>query len=99
MLSDVDSHHEDAGYETDEHLLFNVLLSAQDGSTSWAANKRFEISKLKFKFPRARTHELIRARSRLYRSQILQVNTLWKALDEIYTMHSFAQFSKYKHFR
>ena len=34
----------------------------------WAANKRFEISKFKFKFPRARTYELIRARSRLYRS-------------------------------
>ena len=27
----------------------------------WAANKRFEISKFKFKFPRARTFELIRA--------------------------------------
>ena len=31
-----------------------------------------------------------RARSRLHRSQILQVNTRWKALAEIYTMHSFA---------
>ena len=58
----------------------------------WAANKRFEISKFKFKFPRARTFELFRARSRLYRSQILQVNTRWKALAEIYTMHSFAPF-------
>ena len=58
----------------------------------WAANKRFEISKFKFKFPRARTYELIRARSRLYRSQILQVNSRWKALAEIYTMHSFAPF-------
>ena len=27
------------------------------------------------------------ARSRLYRSQLLQVNTRWKALAEIYTMH------------
>ena len=41
----------------------------------WALNKSFEISKFKFKFPRARTFELFRARSRLYRSQILQVNT------------------------
>ena len=32
-------------------------------------------------------------RSRLYRSQILQVNIRWKALAEIYTMHSFAPFS------
>ena len=35
----------------------------------------------------------MRARSRLYRSQILQVNIRWKALAEIYTMHSFAPFS------
>ena len=37
--------------------------------------------------------ERIRARSRPYRSQILQVNARWKALAEIYTMHSFALFS------
>ena len=30
------------------------------------------------------------ARSRLYRRRFLQVNTRWKALAEIYTMHSFA---------
>ena len=34
---------------------------------------------------------LYRARSRLYRSQILQENMRLKALAEIYTMHSFAQ--------
>ena len=34
---------------------------------------------------------LSEARSRLYRSQILQVNTRWKALVD-YTMHSFAPF-------
>ena len=33
---------------------------------------------------------LRRARSRRYRSQILQVNMRLKALAEIYTMHSFA---------
>ena len=60
---------------------------------NWAAKGRFEISMFKFKFPRARTYELIKARSRLYRIQILQVNTRWKALVEIYTMHSFAPFS------
>ena len=59
----------------------------------WAANKRFTILKFKFKFPIARTFELFRARSRLYRSQILQVNTRWKALAKIYTMHPFAPFS------
>ena len=34
--------------------------------------------------------ELQTARYRLYRSQILQQNMRWKALTEIYTMHSFA---------
>ena len=34
--------------------------------------------------------KLYKARSRLYRSQISQVNMRWKALAEIYTMHSFA---------
>merc|ERR1712182_48573 len=33
------------------------------------------------------------ARSRLYRRRFLQVNIRWKALAEIYTMHSFAPFS------
>ena len=32
------------------------------------------------------------ARSRLYRRRFFQVNTRWKALAEIYTMHSFAPF-------
>ena len=75
-----------------------LTASNMVGMVGWATNKRFEISKFKFKFPRARTYELIRARSRLYRSQTLQVNTRWKALAEIYTMHSFAPFSMLKNF-
>ena len=39
----------------------------------------------------ARSGKLERARSRLYRGQILQENMCLKALAEIYTMHSFAQ--------
>ena len=39
----------------------------------------------------SQTAKLWRARSRLYRSQILQVNMRLKALAEIYAMHSFAQ--------
>ena len=39
----------------------------------------------------ARSGKLDRARSRLYRGQILQQNMRLKALAEIYTMHSFAQ--------
>ena len=38
-----------------------------------------------------RAGNLYNARSRLYRSQLLQVNMRWKALAEIYIMHSFAQ--------
>ena len=34
--------------------------------------------------------KLWRVRSRLCRSHILQVNTRWKALEELYTMRSFA---------
>ena len=34
--------------------------------------------------------KLYKARSRLYRSEILQENMRLKALAEIYTMHSFA---------
>ena len=40
-----------------------------------------------------RSGRLYRARSRLYRNEILQVNMRLKALAEIYTMHSFAPFS------
>ena len=36
------------------------------------------------------------ARSRLYRRRFVQVNTRWKALAEIYTMHSFAPFFNLK---
>ena len=42
--------------------------------------------------------ELQTARYRLYRSQILQQNMRWKALAEIYTMHSFAPVSNLKIF-
>ena len=45
-----------------------------------------------------RAGKLYRARSRLYRSRFLQVNMRWKALAEIYTMHSFAPFSMLKIF-
>ena len=38
------------------------------------------------------------ARSRLYRRRFLQVNTRWKALAEIYTMHSFAPCSNLNFF-
>ena len=40
--------------------------------------------------------ELQTARYRLCRSQILQQNMRWKALAEIYTMHSFAPFLESK---
>ena len=43
--------------------------------------------------------KLDRARSRLYRSQILQENMRLKALAEIYTMHSFAQLQNHIFFK
>ena len=42
--------------------------------------------------------KLDKARSLLYRSQILQENMHWKALAEIYTMHFFAPFSNLNFF-
>ena len=45
---------------------------------------------------RDRLGKLYRARSRLCRRQILQVNMRLKALAEIYTMHSFAQLCNVK---
>ena len=69
------------------------LAEWRETRAAWAVTKRFEISKFKFKFPRARTFELCRARSRLHRSQNLKVNIRWKALAEIYTIHIFAQIS------
>ena len=48
---------------------------------------------------RAGCGKLYRARSRLYRSQILQVNMRLKALAEIYTMHSFAQLQNHIFFK
>ena len=42
--------------------------------------------------------ELQTARYRLHRSQSLQQNMRWKALAEIYTMHSFAPVSNLKIF-
>ena len=40
-----------------------------------------------------RFSKLCEARSRLHRRRCLQVNTRWKALAEIYTMHSVLQLS------
>ena len=37
-----------------------------------------------------RAGKLYKARSRLYRKHIFEENMRWKALAEIYTMHSFA---------
>ena len=40
--------------------------------------------------------DMFRARSRLYRRQILQVNTRWKALDEIYKIYTLSHLSNHK---
>ena len=61
------------------HVLTTVGFCPVKVQVYWAANKRFNILKFKFKFPIARTFELYRARYRLYRSQILQVSTRWNS--------------------
>ena len=48
-----------------EEAMEEALADREAENQAWVANKSFEISKFKFKFPRARTFELIRARSRL----------------------------------
>ena len=58
-----------------------------------AAELRSEVN-IELNFP----PKLRGARSRLYRRRFLQVNTRWKALAEIYTMHSFAPFSNLNFF-
>ena len=63
--------------EYPDYRLSDIVSTIEYRKDPWAANKRFKILKFKFKFPMARTFELFRARSRLYRSQILQVNTRW----------------------
>ena len=71
-----------------ERVVLRKLLGRRDG-VDLADTDASALSKLN----RWRLLKLIKinwARSRLYRSQILQVNTRWKALAEIYTMHSFA---------
>ena len=58
-----------------------------------ARNEHLQLRRGRRERPRkGRSGKLDRARSRLYRSQILQENMRWKALAEIYTMHSFAPF-------
>ena len=76
-----------------EALQQALALDPGLASVPWAANKRFKILnnlKFNFQFPRARTFELFRARSRLYRSQILQLNTRLKARDAIYKIYTYA---------
>ena len=63
---------------------------AAASSRAWA---RSEVN-IELNFP----PKLRGARSRLYRRRFLQVNTRWKALAEIYTMHSFAPFSNLNFF-
>ena len=69
------------------------VKAAGAGAAGAAAPLRSEVNS-ELNFP----PKLPGARSRLYRRRFLQVNTRWKALAEIYTMHSFAPFSNLKIF-
>ena len=67
--------------------------AAGDGKQRFDPRLRSEVN-IELNFP----PKLRGARSRLYRRRFLQVNTRWKALAEIYTMHSFAPFSNLNFF-
>ena len=73
--------------------LVALLCAASYSVTSSRSYLRSEVN-IELNFPL----KLRGARSRLYRRRFLQVNTRWKALAEIYTMHSFAPLSCLKIF-
>ena len=78
--------------------LLAVVARRQPEHEADRAEERAPDDEVDLALPRARhklhcegSGKLDTARSRLYRSQILQVNMRLKALAEIYTMRSFAQ--------
>ena len=66
------------------HLRTKAPIWTRCNRTSWILSTSGNCTR--------RAGKLERVRSRLYRSQNLQQNMHWKALAEIYTMHSFAPF-------
>ena len=87
-------------------LVFLEIVTAKSGQSqvelrhgdsaknrrAWAASGlRTPVNNIEYFSPKLRE-----ARSRLYRRRSLQVNTRWKALAAIYTMHSFAPFFNLK---
>ena len=70
-----------------------LVVFTQEGKGTSEAELRSEVN-IELNFP----PKLRGARSRLHRRRFLQVNTRWKALAEIYTMHSFAPFSNLNFF-
>ena len=72
-----------------QHVQNPILSVAKHALSSLRSEVNIELN-----FP----PKLRGARSRLYRRRFLQVNTRWKALAEIYTMHSFAPFSNLNFF-
>ena len=79
-------------------LLRGRRSSANARSPSWSRRTCLTAGKTTWAICTRRAGKLYKARSRLCRSQFLQVNTRWKALAEIYTIHSFAPFSNIKIF-
>ena len=71
------SRHKKVGPAVPIHIYAHCGLHARHAVKTWAICTR-------------RAGKLSKARSRLYRSQILQVNTHVKAVAEISTIHSFA---------
>ena len=83
----------------DIHISQKSLLKVLFGAASAGSCPAPEVKERPFPAERAGKSgavtgcgKLYRARSRLYRNEILQENMRWKTLAEIYKMHSFALF-------
>ena len=87
------------GRDVTARMLKEVWEKELPFKVSGAANERFEFLEVELKVPIARATEFSRVCSRLYRSPISQVNTRWRALAEIYTMHPFKIFCNLNFFR
>ena len=89
-----EQHSEAVSRSEEREILLNPKIEDLDGGDQRArlgGRKRQVGSTGLRSFTDSALGKLWRARSRLYRNQILQENMRLKALAEIYTMHSFAQ--------
>ena len=73
-------------YIYDIYTTWTTTFPSSRGTPSLGRGSKPRLS-ARFETRKRHINKLYRARSRLYRRQILQVNTRWKALDEIYKIY------------